>query len=67
MNSNIKTMRKKLNDVDKKVKTGITINDDLLELMDEYLDEMKTNRSRYVEKLVREDLERRGIKIEKKF
>lgn len=60
-------MRKKLEEVDKKVKTGITINEDVLELMDEYLVEMKTNRSRYVEKLVREDLEKRGIKIEKKF
>lgn len=60
-------MREKLKEEDKKVKTGITINEDVLELMDEYLVEMKTNRSRYVEKLVREDLERRGIKIEKKF
>lgn len=60
-------MREKLKEEDKKVKTGITINEDVLELMDEYLVEMKTNRSRYVEKLVREDLEKRGIKIEKNF
>mgnify|MGYP003524545957 FL=1 len=36
--------------------------------MDEYLEEIgNSNRSRYVEKLIEEDLEKRGIKINKKF
>ncbi len=61
-------MRKKLEEADKKIKTGITLNNDIIELMDELLDDVgNTNRSRYIEKLVREDLERRGIKVEKKF
>lgn len=60
-------MRKKIPEDDRKVKTGITLNSDVVELMDEYLEDLNTNRSRYIENLVREDLERRGIKIEKKF
>ena len=36
--------------------------------MDELLDDVgNTNRSRYIEKLIREDFEKRGIKVEKKF
>ena len=55
-------------DEDKKVSPSITLNNDIIELMDELLDDVgNTNRSRYIEKLVREDLERRGIKVEKKF
>lgn len=61
-------MRKKLAEEDKKIKTGVTLNNDIIELMDELIDDIgNTNRSRYIEKLVREDIERRGIKIEKKF
>jgi hypothetical protein len=51
-----------------KVKTGITINNDLIELMDEYLTEINNlNRSKYVEKLIKEDLEKRGKKIDENF
>ncbi len=60
-------MRKKLPEDEKKIASHITINSDIVELMDEYLTDFSTNRSRYIENLVREDLERRGIKIEKKF
>lgn len=61
-------MRKKIPDDKKKVKTGFTLNSDIVELMDELLDEVgNTNRSRYIEKLIREDLERRGKKIERDF
>lgn len=60
--------RKKLEDINKKKKTGITVNIDLIDIMDEYLEEIgNSNRSRYVEKLIEEDLEKRGIKINKKF
>lgn len=60
--------RKKLEDINKKKKTGITINIDLIEIMNEYLEDIgNSNRSRYVEKLIEEDLEKRGIKINKKF
>lgn len=51
-----------------KVNTGFTLNNDIVELMDELLNDIgNTNRSRYIEKLIREDFEKRGIKIEKKF
>ncbi len=60
-------MRKKLPEDEKKIASHITLNSDVVELMDEYLSDLNTNRSRYIEKLVKEDLERRGIKIEKKF
>jgi metal-responsive CopG/Arc/MetJ family transcriptional regulator len=51
-----------------KVNTGFTLNNDIVKLMDELLDDIgNTNRSRYIEKLIREDFDKRGIKIEKKF
>lgn len=61
-------MRKKLPETEKKIASHVTLNSDIIELMDELIDDIgNTNRSRYIEKLVREDIERRGIKIEKKF
>lgn len=61
-------MRKKIPDEDKKVSPSITLNNDIIELMDELLDDVgNTNRSRYIEKLIREDFEKRGIKVEKRF
>jgi len=60
--------RRKLEDINKKKKTGITVNIELIDIMDEYLKEIGNfNRSRYVEKLIEEDLKKRGIKIDKKF
>ena len=60
--------RNKLEDINKKKKTGITVNIDLIDIMDEYLEEIgNSNRSRYVEKLIEEDLQKRGITINKKF
>lgn len=51
-----------------KVNTGFTLNNDIVELMDELLNDIgNTNRSRYIEKLIREDFEKRGIKVEKNF
>jgi metal-responsive CopG/Arc/MetJ family transcriptional regulator len=61
-------MRKKIADDKKKIKTGVTINSDIVELMDELLEDIgNTNRSRYIEKLIREDLEKRGKNIERDF
>jgi metal-responsive CopG/Arc/MetJ family transcriptional regulator len=60
--------RKKIEDDKKKVKTGVTINSEVVELMDELLIDIgNTNRSRYIEKLIREDLEKRGKNIERDF
>jgi metal-responsive CopG/Arc/MetJ family transcriptional regulator len=60
--------RKKLTEIKKKVKTGVTINSDVVNLMDELIEDIgNTNRSRYIEKLIREDLEKRGKNINKEF
>lgn len=61
-------MRKKIPNDKKKLKTGFTLNSDIVELMDELLEDIgNTNRSRYIEKLIREDLEKRGKKVERDF
>lgn len=61
-------MRKKIPDNKKKIKTGFTLNSDVVELMDELIEDIgNTNRSRYIEKLIREDLEKRGKNIERDF
>lgn len=60
--------RKKIEEEKKKIKTGVTINSEVVEMMDEMLEDMSnTNRSRYIENLIREDLEKRGKKIERDF
>lgn len=60
--------RKKIQEEKKKIKTGVTINSEVVEMMDEMLEDMgNTNRSRYIEKLIREDLEKRGKNIERDF
>ena len=60
--------RKKLQEDKKKIKTGVTINSEVVEMMDEILEDIgNTNRSIYIEKLIREDLEKRGKNIERDF
>lgn len=60
--------RKKIEEEKKKIKTGVTINSEVVEMMDEMLEDIgNTNRSRYIEKLIREDLEKRGKNIERDF
>lgn len=59
--------RKKISDDKKKAKTAISIDENLFEIMEGYLNENNFKRSRYIEKLIREDMERRGIQIEKQF
>lgn len=60
--------RKKIPDTEKKVKTGITINIDLNEMMEEYLEELgNINRSKYIEHLISEDLQKRGKLFKKEF
>ncbi len=47
-----------------KINTGFTLNNDIIEIMDELLNDIgNTNRSRYIEKLIREDFDKRGIKV----
>ena len=61
-------MRHKLPEEKKKKKTGFTIDTELLEIFEEYLKEVKiSNRSKYVENLIRIDLQKRGKTVEKIF
>jgi len=51
-----------------KSQTNISINIDLIEMMDEYLKDIgNNNRSKYIEKLITEDLIKRGKEIKKEF
>lgn len=52
--------RKKLPEDKKKIKTGVTLNSELVEIMDVYLKENKINRSKYIENLVKEDFRKMG-------
>ncbi len=54
-------MRKKLNDNEKKPKIGITIDKDLDIMLNEYLQKNNLKRSRYIEKLIKEDIEKKGL------
>ena len=52
----------------KKEKLSLTIDKKLVEKMDQYLtDEQINNRSKYIEKLVREDMEKKGKNIDRNF
>jgi metal-responsive CopG/Arc/MetJ family transcriptional regulator len=61
-------MRNKLSEDKKRVDVSLTIDADLLEILEEHLDENDiSNRSKYIEKLIREDFEKKGKNIERKF
>jgi metal-responsive CopG/Arc/MetJ family transcriptional regulator len=61
-------MRKKIPDNKKKIDVSVTIDTELFDIMNEYLEENNiSNRSKYVENLIREDFERKGKKIEREF
>lgn len=60
--------RKKIPDEKKKQSVSLTIDTNLLEIMAEYLkDNAKNNRSKYIEKLIKEDLIKKGKKIDNIF
>ena len=61
-------MRHKLSEAKKKDKTAVTIDEKLSELLDKYLSEKKIlNKSKYIENLIREDMENRGENVEREF
>jgi len=61
-------MRKKISEDKKRINARITIDTQLFELLEEYLvDNDISNRSKYIEKLIREDFEKRGKNIERNF
>jgi len=59
--------RKKLKDIEKKPKIGITIDIKLDEILNKFLDENNVNRSKYIENLIRNDMKERGIEIKPDF
>ncbi len=61
-------MRHKIPDDKKKVKSGISIDEKLSDLFEKYLKEKGiSNRSRYIEELIRKDMESRGENTEREF
>ena len=61
-------MRHKITDDMKKDKTAVSIDDNLLDIFNEYLKENNiSNKSKYIESLIRKDMEKRGKNIDRKF
>ena len=61
-------MRHKIPDNKKKVKMGASIDADLIEILESHLSERGIkNLSKYVESLVRKDMEERGEDVKKEF
>ena len=56
-------MRKKLEDNQKKPKISICLNEKLGEIMEDHLEKIGLNRSKYIEDLIRKDFENRGYDI----
>jgi metal-responsive CopG/Arc/MetJ family transcriptional regulator len=60
-------MRHKIPDEMKKDKFTITIDEKLNDIVNEYLESNDIKRSNYIEKLIREDMEKKGKNIDRSF
>jgi metal-responsive CopG/Arc/MetJ family transcriptional regulator len=61
-------MRHKIPEDKKKVNVNLTIDTLLNQILEEYMEENEiSNKSKYIEKLIREDFERKGKNIEREF
>ena len=61
-------LNKKKTEESKKQKLSISMNDKLLKKLDEFLDQEELGkRSKYIEKLIREDMEKKGKDVSKDF
>ena len=61
-------MRSKLPEDKKKVNTRLTIDKDLNLILEEYLEENQiTNKSKYIENLIREEFKKKGKNVEREF
>jgi metal-responsive CopG/Arc/MetJ family transcriptional regulator len=60
-------MRHKLPDDKKKSKFSITIDKVLDEILTDELDEKNVSRSKYIEKLIREDIKNKGFNVDPNF
>ncbi len=52
---------------EKKPKISISVDSVLNEVLTEHLDTNNINRSKYIENLIKKDLENRGFKIDSKY
>lgn len=61
-------MRYKIPDDKKKYKTGVSVDENLLEIFNNYLKENNiSNKSKYIENLIRKDMEERGKNVDREF
>ena len=60
-------MRHKIPDEMKKDKFTITIDEKLNDIVNEYLESNDIKRSNYIEKLIREDMDKKGKNVDRKF
>lgn len=61
-------MRHKIPDDKKKVKTAVSIDDKLLDMLDKYIEDNDiSNKSKYIESLIRKDMEERGKTVKREF
>ena len=60
-------MRNKLPEEKKKKKFSVSIDNDLNSVLEEHLAELDVNKSKYIEYLIRKDMENRGEDVEKEF
>jgi metal-responsive CopG/Arc/MetJ family transcriptional regulator len=60
-------MRKKMTDEEKKPKISVTIDKVLLDILANHLDEKNVSRSKYIEKLIREDIKNKGFNVDPNF
>ena len=61
-------MRNKMPDEKKKKKASVTIDNELLEILDKFIiDQSIKNKSKYIESLIRKDMEERGEDTKRDF
>ena len=60
-------MRKKLTEEEKKPKISVTIDKILLDILSDHIDEKNVSRSKYIEKLIREDIKSKGYDVKPDF
>jgi len=61
-------MRHKIPDERKKDKFTITIDEKLSEIMNKFLEDKDiSNKSKYIEDLIRKDMEQRGLNLKREF
>lgn len=61
-------MRNKIPDEKKKEKMTLTIDENIVEIFEKYLEDNNIkNKSKYIESLIRRDMEERGKNIDREF